>query len=80
MCFVFRSKGSSRQSFTPPLHALRQRLFQSVLEVPERPSELDLTHTPSTQELLPQRLLSSIEKEKAHSQRSDSHRHSQIEH
>ncbi|XP_041925259.1 germinal-center associated nuclear protein [Alosa sapidissima] len=66
---LHESRTSSRQSFTPPVHMLRQNLFQSVMEVQETPPELDLTHTPSAQELLPQRLLSGIEQEKAHSQR-----------
>lgn len=87
LCCVSRPKGGSRRSFSSPSHALRQQLFRSVLEAQDRPSELDLTHTPSSQELLPQRLLSSIEQEKAHSNRSDPQptvlyspqRHSQID-
>ncbi|XP_062390501.1 germinal-center associated nuclear protein [Sardina pilchardus] len=66
---LHQSKASSRQSFAPPVHVLRQQLFQSVMEVQETPPELDLTHTPSARDLLPQRLLSGIEQEKAHSQR-----------
>ncbi|KAL2081524.1 hypothetical protein ACEWY4_023377 [Coilia grayii] len=66
---LLQSKNTSRPSLTTPVNALRQKLFQSVMEVQEAPSDLDITHTPSPHQLMPQRLLSGIEQEKAHSQR-----------
>ncbi|XP_030643492.1 germinal-center associated nuclear protein [Chanos chanos] len=48
----------------------RQRLFQSLMRTEEESaSVLDITHTPSPQELLPHRVLSGIQQEKAESKR-----------
>lgn len=66
---LLQSKNTSRPSLTTPVNALRQKLFQSVMEVQEAPSDLDITHTPSPHQLMPQRLLLGIEQEKAHGQR-----------
>ncbi|XP_053352443.1 germinal-center associated nuclear protein [Clarias gariepinus] len=66
---TLRSNSSSALTMTPAARFPRQRLFQNQIETEEMPSVLDITHSPSPQELLPQRLLSSIEQEKAQSQR-----------
>ncbi|XP_041663549.1 germinal-center associated nuclear protein isoform X2 [Cheilinus undulatus] len=51
--------------------SLRQNLFHSQLEPLEAPtSPLDITHTPSSEELLAHRVLQSLEEEKAESKRS----------
>ncbi|XP_017164946.1 germinal-center associated nuclear protein [Poecilia reticulata] len=54
--------------------SLRQKLFHSRVEAPEGPEAapppLDITHTPSTEELLAHRVLQSLEEEKAESRRS----------
>ncbi|XP_034417060.1 germinal-center associated nuclear protein [Cyclopterus lumpus] len=52
---------------TPSSLSLRQRLFDSLVEPAEAP--LDITHTPTAQELLSHKLLKSLEEEKAESQR-----------
>ncbi|XP_076858543.1 germinal-center associated nuclear protein [Brachyhypopomus gauderio] len=65
--FSPRSKGSTRLTLTPA-QLPRQGLFRSRPKSLERPSVLDITRSFSTQELLPQHLLSSIQAEKAHSQ------------
>lgn len=56
---------------TPTGLSFRQRLFHSVmgpLEAPTAP--IDITHTPTAQELLAHRVLQSLEEEKAESKRS----------
>lgn len=63
------SNPSSTVTLTPAARFPRQRLFQSQIETGEKPSVLDISHTPSPQDLLPQQLLSSIQQEKAQSQR-----------
>ncbi|XP_070770765.1 germinal-center associated nuclear protein [Enoplosus armatus] len=51
--------------------ALRQRLFHSLMEPLEAPAApLDITHTPTAQELLAHKVLQSLEEEKAESKRS----------
>ncbi|XP_034741540.1 germinal-center associated nuclear protein isoform X1 [Etheostoma cragini] len=51
--------------------SFRQRLFHSVVEPLEAPAApLDITHTPTAQELLAHNVLQSLEKEKAESKRS----------
>ncbi|XP_060732789.1 germinal-center associated nuclear protein [Tachysurus vachellii] len=64
-----RSNMISTLPLTPAALFPRQRLFESLIEAEEKPSMLDISHTPSPQELLPQRLLSGIQQEKAQSQR-----------
>ncbi|KAI4878707.1 hypothetical protein NFI96_013487 [Prochilodus magdalenae] len=64
-----RVKVSSRQTLSPVACFPRQRLFHCQNEPEESPSVLDITRTLSAQELLPHRLLSSIEQERAQSQR-----------
>ncbi|KAM3607427.1 uncharacterized protein V6R79_007728 [Siganus canaliculatus] len=55
----------------PPTPALRQQLFPSLLEPQEaQTAPLDITHTPSPQELLVYRVLQGLEEEKAESRRS----------
>ncbi|XP_035860182.1 germinal-center associated nuclear protein isoform X2 [Sander lucioperca] len=55
----------------PSSLSLRQRLFHSVAEPLEAPTApLDITHTPTAQELLAHTVLQSLEKEKAESKRS----------
>ncbi|XP_073329353.1 germinal-center associated nuclear protein [Pagrus major] len=55
----------------PTSLSLRQRLFHSLLEPLEAPTApLDITHTPTAQELLAHRVLQSLEEEKAESKRS----------
>lgn len=54
----------------PTSLSLRQRLFPSLvepLEVPDAP--LDITHTPTAQELLVHKVLQSLEEEKGESKR-----------
>lgn len=63
------SKINSSRTLTPPTRSPRQKLFQSHIEMNESPSVLDITHTPTPQELLPHRLLSSIQQEKVQSQK-----------
>ncbi|KAI5628091.1 germinal-center associated nuclear protein [Silurus asotus] len=63
------SKLSSTPVLTSAAWFPRHKLFQSVIETGEKSSVLDISHTPSPQELLPQKLLSSIQQEKAQSQR-----------
>uniref|UniRef100_A0A8C9Z528 Germinal-center associated nuclear protein n=1 Tax=Sander lucioperca TaxID=283035 RepID=A0A8C9Z528_SANLU len=54
----------------PSSLSLRQRLFHSVAEPLEAPTApLDITHTPTAQELLAHTVLQSLEKEKAESKR-----------
>ncbi|XP_035532563.1 germinal-center associated nuclear protein [Morone saxatilis] len=56
---------------TPTSLSLRQRLFHSLMEPLEVPtSSLDITHTPTTQELLAHKVLQSLEEEKAESKRT----------
>ncbi|XP_032423660.1 germinal-center associated nuclear protein isoform X2 [Xiphophorus hellerii] len=57
--------------------ALRQKLFHSQVEAPGAPEDpgappplLDITHTPSAEELLAHRVLQNLEEEKAESRRS----------
>ncbi|XP_036400726.1 germinal-center associated nuclear protein [Megalops cyprinoides] len=54
---------------TPAPLRLRQKLFHSMGESLETPAALDITHTPSPKDLLPQRVLAGLEEEKAQSQR-----------
>lgn len=55
----------------PSTPALRQRLFHSLLEPQEaQTAPLDITHTPTPQELLVHRVLQGLEEEKAESRRS----------
>lgn len=65
-------EGASEAAHAPPSSlSLRQRLFHSVVEPLEAPTALlDITHTPSAQELLAHRVLQSLEEEKAESKRS----------
>ncbi|XP_072541729.1 germinal-center associated nuclear protein [Salminus brasiliensis] len=63
------SKESSRVATSPAARFPRQRLFQSQAEPEESPSVLDITHTLTPEELLPHNLLSSIQQERAQSQR-----------
>lgn len=63
------SNPSSTLTLTPAARFPRQRLFQSQMDTGEKPSVLDISHTPSPQELLPQQVLSRIQQEKAQSQR-----------
>ncbi|XP_068561209.1 germinal-center associated nuclear protein [Cebidichthys violaceus] len=56
---------------TPGTLSLRQRLFNSLAEPLEAPTApLDITHTPTAQELLAHKVLKSLEEEKAESKRS----------
>ncbi|XP_027138252.1 germinal-center associated nuclear protein isoform X2 [Larimichthys crocea] len=56
---------------TPTGLSLRQRLFHSLVEpLKAPPAPLDITHTPTAQELLAHKVLQSLEKEKAESKRS----------
>ncbi|XP_044071482.1 germinal-center associated nuclear protein [Siniperca chuatsi] len=56
---------------TPSSLSLRQRLFHSLMEPLEAPTApLDITHTPTAQELLAHKVLQSLEEEKAESNRS----------
>ncbi|XP_041806149.1 germinal-center associated nuclear protein isoform X2 [Chelmon rostratus] len=56
---------------TPTSLSLRQRLFSSLVEPLEAPTApLDITHTPTAQELLAHKVLQSLEEEKAESKRS----------
>ncbi|XP_074514474.1 germinal-center associated nuclear protein [Sebastes fasciatus] len=56
---------------TPSSLSVRQKLFRSLVEPLEAPTApLDITHTPSAPELLADKLLRSIEEEKAESKRS----------
>ncbi|KAJ8247072.1 hypothetical protein GJAV_G00258440 [Gymnothorax javanicus] len=48
---------------------LRQKLFHSPRRSPPPLASLDITHTPSPRELLPERVLSQLEQEKRQSQR-----------
>ncbi|XP_076603708.1 germinal-center associated nuclear protein [Chaetodon auriga] len=65
-------EGPSAAAFaTPTGLALRQRLFHSLVEPLEAPTApLDITHTPTAQELLAHKVLQSLEEEKAESKRS----------
>ncbi|XP_068428671.1 germinal-center associated nuclear protein isoform X2 [Clinocottus analis] len=55
---------------TPSSLVLRQRLFTSLVEPVEAPTApLDITHTPTAQELLAHNLLNSLEEEKSESKR-----------
>lgn len=56
---------------TPTSVSLRQRLFHSLVEPLEATmAPLDITHTPTAQELLAHKVLQSLEEEKAESKRS----------
>ncbi|XP_019955220.2 germinal-center associated nuclear protein [Paralichthys olivaceus] len=65
-------RGASAAACASPTSlSLRQRLFHSFAEPPEAPAaSLDITHTPTTQELLAHKVLQSLEEEKAESKRS----------
>ncbi|TSK92908.1 Germinal-center associated nuclear protein [Bagarius yarrelli] len=63
------SNQSSTLTFTPAARLPRQRLFLGQIEKEKELTALDISYTPSPQELLPQRLLSGIQQEKAQSQR-----------
>ncbi|MBN3314505.1 GANP protein, partial [Atractosteus spatula] len=65
----FGFKLSPARVSTPRLLHSRQRLFDSPVEKPGHATVADITHTPSPRELLPHRLLSSLEAERAQSQR-----------
>nr|XP_006636742.1 PREDICTED: germinal-center associated nuclear protein [Lepisosteus oculatus] len=65
----FGFKLSPARVSTPRLLHSRQRLFDSPVEKPGHATVADITHTPSSRELLPHRLLSSLEAERAQSQR-----------
>ncbi|XP_035985723.1 germinal-center associated nuclear protein-like [Fundulus heteroclitus] len=55
----------------PPAPSPRQRLFQSSVEAPGAPRpRLDVTHSPSAEELLAHKVLQSLEEEQAESKRS----------
>nr|XP_046259110.1 germinal-center associated nuclear protein [Scatophagus argus] len=56
---------------TPTSQTLRQRLFHSLVEPVGAPAApLDITHTPTAQELLAHKVLQSLQEEKAESKRS----------
>ncbi|CAB1346720.1 unnamed protein product [Coregonus sp. 'balchen'] len=70
--------------FQPPTEAspgglaalppLRQKLFRSLVDRPDRPAPchtLDITHTPSPRDLLPHKVLHGLQEERAHSQRCE---------
>ncbi len=68
---------------TPTSVSLRQRLFHAVEEPVEAPTApLDITHTPTAQELLAHRVLQSLEEEKAESKRyssaAEGHQHLEL--
>ncbi|XP_018552194.1 LOW QUALITY PROTEIN: germinal-center associated nuclear protein [Lates calcarifer] len=65
-------EGASAAVFaTPTSLSLRQRLFDSFIEPVKAPAApLDITHTPTAQELLAHKVLQSLEEEKAESKRS----------
>uniref|UniRef100_UPI0037E89A44 germinal-center associated nuclear protein n=1 Tax=Semicossyphus pulcher TaxID=241346 RepID=UPI0037E89A44 len=65
-------EGAGAAACAPPFSlSLRQKLFPSLLEPLEAPTApLDITHTPTAQELLAHKVLQSLEKEKAESKRS----------
>ncbi|XP_028289454.1 germinal-center associated nuclear protein isoform X2 [Parambassis ranga] len=67
-----RKEGVSAATFTAPSgSSLRQRLFHSLVESVEAPTpSLDITHTPTAQELLAHNVQQSLEEEKAESKRS----------
>ncbi|XP_038127205.1 germinal-center associated nuclear protein isoform X2 [Cyprinodon tularosa] len=55
----------------PPAPFFRQKLFCSLVEAPETPrAPLDITHTPTAEELLAHKVLQSLEEEKVESKRS----------
>uniref|UniRef100_A0A8C4IA11 Germinal-center associated nuclear protein n=1 Tax=Dicentrarchus labrax TaxID=13489 RepID=A0A8C4IA11_DICLA len=63
-------QASAAACATPTSLSLRQRLFHSLMEPLEVPtSSLDITHIPTTQELLAHKVLQSLEEEKAESKR-----------
>ncbi|KAM3862155.1 germinal-center associated nuclear protein [Diretmus argenteus] len=66
------TEGASAGGSPPTTTAsLRQKLFQSLVEPHEASAApLDITHSPTPQELLAHQLLESLEKEKAQSQRT----------
>ncbi|XP_026231972.1 germinal-center associated nuclear protein [Anabas testudineus] len=66
-----KERASAATCATPTSLSLRQRLFPSLVE-PREPSAalLDITHTPTAQELLAHKFLQSLEEEKAESKRS----------
>ncbi|XP_030614652.1 germinal-center associated nuclear protein [Archocentrus centrarchus] len=56
---------------TPTTASLRQRLFHTLVEpVWAPPAPLDITHTPTAQEVLAHKVLQSLEEEKAESKRN----------
>ncbi|XP_042351006.1 germinal-center associated nuclear protein [Plectropomus leopardus] len=58
-------------SATPSSLSLRQRLFHSLVEPLKAPTApLDITHTPTAQELLAHKVFQTLEEEKAESKRS----------
>lgn len=63
-------RASAAACAAPTGLSLRQRLFHSLLEAPEAPTApLDITHTPTAQELLAHRVLQGLEEEKVESNR-----------
>ncbi|XP_068184771.1 germinal-center associated nuclear protein isoform X2 [Antennarius striatus] len=55
---------------TPAPLSVRQRLFNSMVEPPEAPTALlDITHSPTAQELLVNKVIQSLEEEKAENKR-----------
>ncbi|XP_069554900.1 germinal-center associated nuclear protein [Brachyistius frenatus] len=66
-----RDGPSAAACATPTGLSSRQRLFHSLVQPVEAPAApLDITHTPTAQELLAHKVLQSLEEEKAESKRS----------
>lgn len=73
-CFIFSPSSILRASAAacaaPPSLSIKQRLFQSLAEPLEAAAApLDITHTPTAQELLAHKVLRSLEEEKTESKR-----------
>lgn len=67
-CYLIRVSEAARP--TPTTASLRQRLFHTLVEPVWAPSAtLDITHTPTAQELLAHKVLQNLEEEKAESKR-----------